>query len=184
MCNYFFIWAACVLMIWHLMFLYMRGKYEETTIPPWIIPFHFASLGRRFALRDTRGRRTRTHALNMFMWSEPGAAIKHNHRRVNVCTPTSLALVRASFRATTNNDRGEREEDGGKRRSKRGGIGKESVREIDEGGRREEGGLGITSANHSSRETGDELQKWDLRQMPSFSKEQREWLCPPGEHSD
>lgn len=45
---------------------------------------------------------------------------------------------------------------------------------------KKEGGLGITSANHSSPETGDELQKWDLRQMPSFSKE----LHPPGEHSD
>ena len=56
-----------------------------------------------------------------------------------MCTPTSLALVKASFRATTNNDRGEREEDGRQRRgSKRGGTGMESVREMEGGGRRED----------------------------------------------
>lgn len=55
-----------------------------------------------------------------------------------MCTPTSLALVRASFRATTNNDRGEREEDGERGRNTRGGIGIASVREIEEGGRRED----------------------------------------------
>ncbi len=55
-----------------------------------------------------------------------------------MCTPTSLALVRASFRATTNNDRGEREEEGERDAVKSAGIGIESVREIEEGGRRED----------------------------------------------
>lgn len=76
--------------------------------------------------------------------------------RESMCTPTSLTLVRASFRDTTNNNRGEREEDGEKRRSKKRMV-TESVREIE--GRKEEGGLGIASANHSSQETYDELQK-------------------------
>lgn len=82
-----------------------------------------------------------------------------------------------SFRKTTNNNMGEREEDGGERDSKKGRIGTESVRETE--GRKEEGGLGITSANHSSRETHDELQKWDLRQMPSFFQRAARMAAPP-----
>lgn len=71
-----------------------------------------------------------------------------------MCTPTSLALVRASFRATANNNRGGREED----------REEDAAREQEEGAserarEKKEGGFGITSANRSSQETGDELQK-------------------------
>lgn len=59
------------------------------------------------------------------------------------------------FRATTNNNRAERGNDGKKKkmqqRKKWGVRGREKWKK--------EGGLGITSANHSSPETGDELQK-------------------------
>lgn len=77
--------------------------------------------------------------------------------RESVCTPTSLTLVRASLRDTTNNNRGEGEEDGEEDAVRKARMGTESVREIE--GRQEEGGLGIASANHSSQETYDELQK-------------------------
>lgn len=94
----------------------MRGKYEEATIPPWIIRFNLADSVDALHSEDTRGRRTRTHkhTRRVCVTSAWSGHQTQDHRRVNVCTPTSLALVRASCRATTNNDRGEREEDGGK----------------------------------------------------------------------
>lgn len=90
----------------------MKGKYDDA--PLWIIRFDIVAWVVAFLSEDTQQRRMQTHTntLNMFVWSQPWAAIKHNHRRVNVYTPIRLALARASFRSTPN--WGEREEDGGK----------------------------------------------------------------------
>lgn len=139
MCNYFFIWAVCVLLIWHLCFYISRGeKNEETITPTWNIRFNFAA-SVDASLSEVLGEEGHARAHSTFFLRDPSLEWPSNTiTRVNVCTPTSLALVRASFRATTNNDRGEREEDGERGRNTRGGIGIESVREIEEGGRRED----------------------------------------------
>lgn len=110
------------------------------------------------------GRCAQEHAQRVFRVIS--APVSNNHSRVNVCTPTSLARVGAFLgRAQTTTTRVKE----GERRRARRSKGRNGVWEK----WKEEGGPGIGSANRNSPETGDELQKWDLRQMPSFSKELR-----------
>lgn len=123
-----------------------------------LIHFHSAASLHESRSKDTCGRMTRAQKHTCRLSCDVGpkrsqaASCVHTHQ-----FSPSLVLFREAQTATWTEKR------------ERGRKGRNGVWEKWE----EEGGPGISSAKRSSLETGDELQKWDLRQMPSFSKELR-----------
>lgn len=163
---FFFCWSGSVFCFF--VFYETKNKWinRQSNISTGDHSFSFGCVGRCVTLKRHLRTEDVAHRNTLSVFRVISAPVSNNHSRVNVCTPTSLARVWAFLgRAQTTTTRVKE----GERRRARRSKGRNGVWEK----WKEEGGPGIGSANRNSPETGDELQKWDLRQMPSFSKELR-----------